>query len=69
MLRTQIYALDSSPGSATHHLHDGGQLFHLSESVSSPVIMPTYFILFFWPCREACGILVPRPGIELRPQQ
>ena len=22
---------------------------------------------FFWPCSKACGILVPRPGIELRP--
>ena len=22
---------------------------------------------FFWPCRVACGILVPRPGIELGP--
>lgn len=60
MPRTQIYALDSSPGSATHHLHDCGQLFHLSESVSSPGIMPTYFILFylfFRPCHEACGNL------------
>ena len=25
------------------------------------------FILFFWPCHTACGILVPRPGIEPRP--
>ena len=24
-------------------------------------------LFFFWPCREACGILVPRPGIEPRP--
>ena len=24
-----------------------------------------YFIyLFFWPCRAACGILLPLPGIE-----
>ena len=24
-------------------------------------------LLFFWPHRVACGILVPQPGIELRP--
>ena len=23
-----------------------------------------YFVLFFWPCCVACGILVPWPGIE-----
>ena len=23
-----------------------------------------HFIYFYWPCRTACGILVPRPGIE-----
>ena len=22
------------------------------------------FFFFFWPCREACGILVTQPGIE-----
>ena len=26
-----------------------------------------YFPLFFWPCCEACRILVPRPGIETMP--
>ena len=30
-------------------------------------------LFFFWPCRMACGILVPQPGIEpgplaMRPQ-
>lgn len=24
-------------------------------------------LAFFWPCHEACKILVPRPGIELVP--
>ena len=24
---------------------------------------------FFWPCHMACGILVPQPGIELRPSK
>ena len=23
-----------------------------------------FFLFFFWPCHTACGILVPRPGIE-----
>ena len=23
-----------------------------------------FFVLFFWPSHMACGILVPRPGIE-----
>ena len=28
--------------------------------------LPSFFFLFFffWPCCSACGILVPRPGIE-----
>ena len=26
-----------------------------------------FFNLFFWPHRVACGILVPRPGIEAVP--
>ena len=27
------------------------------------------FFLLFWPCRAACGILVPRPGIVPAPLQ
>ena len=30
-------------------------------------LKPALFIYFFWPCLVACGILVPRPGIEPRP--
>ena len=26
------------------------------------------YIYIFWPCRAACGILVPRPGIEPMPR-
>ena len=26
-----------------------------------------FLIFFFWPGRTACGILVPRPGIEPKP--
>ena len=26
-----------------------------------------FFFPFFWPCLEACEILVPQPGIEPRP--
>ena len=28
---------------------------------------PLFFFSFFWPCSAACGILVPRPGIEQGP--
>ena len=27
------------------------------------------FFFFFWPYREACGILIPWPGIEPQPSQ
>ena len=28
------------------------------------MVLHFYFYLVFWPCRAACGILVPQPGIE-----
>ena len=31
------------------------------------IIVTNAFILFFWPCHMAHGILVPRPEIELSP--
>ena len=53
------------------------------QPISSPVCLPfkpypdsdylyprpptLYFFFFFWPCRAACGILVPGPGIEPMP--
>ena len=38
-------------------------------SLFNPCIYLLFFYLFFfWPCRTACGILVPRPGTEPRPQ-
>ena len=51
MRRLKAKNTDSSSGHATHRLHHRGQLLHLTESVSSPVIMPTciYFILMAMP--------------------
>ena len=39
---------------------------------SFPFSPSSYFLFFFctfrfWPCRDACGILVPRPGMEPAP--
>ena len=31
------------------------------------MVLHFYFYLVFWPCRAACGILVPQPGIEPAP--
>ena len=28
------------------------------------VAVVTEAVFLFWPCRTACGVLVPRPGIE-----
>ena len=25
---------------------------------------PAFLFIYFWPCHEVCGILVPQPGIE-----
>ena len=30
-------------------------------------ILTFVFLIYFWPCLTACGILVPWPGIEPRP--
>ena len=30
---------------------------------------PISFLFLFWPCHAACGILVPRPGIEPGPSE
>ena len=38
--------------------------------ITENIFLPShasYFFFFFWPRRAACGILVPRPGIEPMP--
>ena len=35
--------------------------------VQSRRLMESLTLHFFWPCLSACGILVPRPGIEPTP--
>ena len=40
--------------------------YHESDN---QIVSPITLGLFFWPHCEACGILVPRPGIEPGPQQ
>ena len=35
--------------------------------ISYFLISNMYYSFFFWPCQAACGILVPRPGIEPGP--
>ena len=35
--------------------------------MSERIFIYLFIFSFFWPCHTACGILVPWPGIELRP--
>ena len=44
-----------------------GRYHDLAFTLSRKVILASpnlFLILIFWPCRMACRILVPRPGIE-----
>ena len=43
----------------------GFPYLHILANICYLFLMMT--VLFFWPCRMACGILVPRPGIEPGP--
>ena len=38
--------------------------YYVSGTIISVSCILTFFFFFFWPCRVARGILVPRPGIE-----
>ena len=60
---------EKGPGPTSHRRWDLGRALSLREASLTSThwrLEYTTQIIFFssWPCRAACGILVPGPGIE-----
>ena len=63
--------LGGLPSMESHRVgHDWSDSSSSSSSVYKLALLSiflSYFFFFFWPCHEACGILVPQPGTKLVP--
>ena len=47
--------------------HRNWERWRVDMCLWEALLDPIFFFLMFWPCRMACGMLVPQPGIELLP--
>ena len=45
----------------------GRQILNHCATTEAPLFFNVYLFIYFWLCHAACGILVPRAGIEPRP--
>ena len=57
----------SGEGEGRVHQQDTGCIWHWPNNGRDTFLFFSFFFSFFWPSRVACGILVPRLGIEPGP--